>query len=180
MKLNRRGLAPIAALLAAAAAATLSLLAGPAKADAGAAAVIQGWSRSMTAGSYKQLIVTGTQGGSQGGGPVALLGEGVLTRRADGALVSGRIKLVFSDRRASIAGRPIQPFDAARADLAELTLTPAGNLVVHSVTWNSTETVSLQTIGNQMLSGWGSSIGNQTAPNRWTIGVSPQNYQIPG
>jgi hypothetical protein len=180
MKLTRRRMASFAAVLTAVAATTLGQMVGPAEADAGAAAVIQGWSRSLSANTYKQVIVTGTQAGSQGGGPVSVFTEGVLTRRADGALVTGQIRLLFSDRRASITGRPIQPFDAARADVAELTLTTTGNLVVRSITWNFTETVSLQSIGGQMLGGWGSSIGNQGVANRWTIGVSPQNYQIPG
>jgi TRAP-type mannitol/chloroaromatic compound transport system substrate-binding protein len=148
--------------------------------DTSAAAVIRGWSAQLATGPnlYKEVVITATQGGGNGG-PGALYVGTTLKRNSDGSLTTQVAKVLYSDRKAILVSRPIQPFDAAQADTSQFTFTLTGYLIERSHTWGFTQTIPLASIGNQMVAGWGASIGNSGPPSYWAIGVTPQNYVSP-
>jgi hypothetical protein len=156
----------------------LNLFPAPAQADPGAAAVIANWSRQLP-GRYMPVVLTATQGGGATAFmPGALYVESNLTRNPDGSLTTAQSRVLLSDRRTS--SWPRQPFDVAQGDTSRFTLTLAGDLVEHNVTWGFTQIIPLSSIGNNMLAGWGGSIGNTGAPAYWVVAVSPRALPIPG
>jgi hypothetical protein len=147
-----------------------------------AADVIRGWSNQLSGNRFMTGVFTATEAGIQRGtgGSVAAYTAVSLTRAGDGSVISSQGDVLFNDRKASIVRRPIQPFDAAHGDHSTFTFSLDGLLHIRSITWNGSETVTLQDIGNGLLMGWGSSIGNTGHPALWLIAVDPKTAQIPG
>jgi hypothetical protein len=89
------------------------------------------------------------------------------------------VAVLLAGRRSGSSTRP-QPFDVAQADKPTFTLTRTGERVQQSITWGFAETIPLTSIGNNMLAGWGGSIGNNGPPSYWVVAVSERSYGIPG
>ncbi|TDQ00524.1 hypothetical protein [Labedaea rhizosphaerae] len=147
-----------------------------------AADLIRGWSENLTAGYFMTGVVTATQSGTAdaGSGSVAAYSAITLTKNGDGSIGSSPASVLFSDRQASIAGRPIQPFDAAHGDSSAFTLSLDGLLHIHSVTWNGNDVIVLQDMGNGVMAGLGASIGNTGHRALWVVAVDPTIARIPG
>jgi hypothetical protein len=143
--------------------------------------VVRGWIDLLAPGQWLPGILSATQSGTTKHNPTILAVPLVaFTRSAEGGLEVRAASIVFADRKASIPDRPIQPFDASKADKSTFTITPSAVLVEHSTTWGFTQQINLQEAGNGLLSGWGGSIGNTGAPAFWVVGIAPRPARTPG
>lgn len=142
--------------------------------------VIRSWYDRVLPGTFMEVLITATQGGpSRGGSTTSLFFGGALVRgRQASELVASEGPVLLSDRR-DATSRPIQPFNAKQADESEFTLLPVGALRERSITWNGTQDIILQDIGNNGLAGWGGSVGNTGQPSYWVVVVSNLVKPIP-
>lgn len=135
----------------------------------------------LSSEDFTGVQIVQAQGGPPAGGtPNAVYFTGALTRGAeDGELKAQRGPILFADRR-DVTERPMQPFHAGAPDTSEFTFSIAGTVREQSFTWDFTQEVVLQDVGNNVLTGWGGSIGNSGQPSYWVVVFDNIFSRIPG
>jgi hypothetical protein len=143
-----------------------------------AADVIKSWSDQLKNGGRMLGLATATQAGNPTvpSAAIAAFAEFAMSYRAvDGALHDPEVVQLFSDRQEKESDDSInQPFDVDQADSSSSDLTLQGQWIIFSHTWGTTDTIELSDLGNGVLGGWDSSIGNNAVPSFWTITLSGQ------
>jgi len=143
-----------------------------------AADVIKRWSNELAGeGTTMDAIATAIQPGNPSvrSGNIAAYCIMGLRRIPDGSLSDPEVILFLSDREEREPDDSIpQPFDAHQTDSSEFILKLDGDLVTLSHTWGGGDTILLNDLGEDILGGWGESIGNKQVRAFWTIAVDGQ------
>ena len=141
-----------------------------------AADVIKSWSDQLgNGGDAMYGVVTAIQPGNPDlqSGNVAAYTAIALRRDTNGDLEDPEVILLFSDREGVVPGASInQPFDVRQAQNAMVELTLSGKFNIINP-WGTDE-IDLTDAGNNVLTGWGPSIGNKGVPSLWSITTDRQ------
>jgi hypothetical protein len=102
-----------------------------------------------------------------GSGAVAAYCGFQLYQNPGGDGINADMDTLFSDRETKAANGSSQPFDATQSELDSIILTLDGKLEMGDV--GGIQSITLNDLGNNILGGFGQSIGNKNIPAFWTI-----------